>query len=85
MRRPGHRPTRSCSKPQRDLAGANTKTNFNLPGFGEVSLTAAAAQIKSIYEGLLAQGYNDYQARGGTPALSAEQKAVLPNFTKPLR
>jgi cytochrome c oxidase cbb3-type subunit II len=69
----------------RDLPGANMKTKFEMPGFGEVSLTAAAAGIKAIYQQLLDQGYNDYLARGGTPALSAAQKAVLPNFTRDLR
>jgi cytochrome c oxidase cbb3-type subunit II len=70
---------------QRDLAGANIKTKFDMPGFGEVSLTAARDAIKAIYDQLLAQGYNDYQARGGTPALSAQQRAVLPQFTRDLR
>jgi cytochrome c oxidase cbb3-type subunit II len=67
------------------LRGLNMNDTFTLPGYGELSLTAAADNIKTIYDQLLSQGYNDYQARGGTPAISPAQQAVLPDYIRELR
>ena len=80
---PDHRPVHARGHAR--LPGLNLNDKFTMSGFGEVSLTAARDGIKAIYDQLLNQGYNDYQARGGTPALSDAQKATLPEFTKDLR
>jgi hypothetical protein len=70
---------------ERVFRGLNQNVKFALPGVGEISLTGVRDGIKAIYDQLLAQGYNDYQARGGTPALSAEQMNALPQFIRELR
>lgn len=66
---------------KRDWAGLNANDSFVEPGLGEVSLKAAARDIKVIYDQLLASGWDDYVARGGTPVPPASQKAILPDST----
>jgi cytochrome c oxidase cbb3-type subunit 2 len=70
---------------RRDLAGLNDSDHFVLPGYGPVSLAAASADIKAIYEDLLNKGWSDYMARGGTPVPPASQKDSLPDVTEELR
>lgn len=70
---------------QRDLAGLNDKDHFKLPGYGEVSLAAAARDIRTIYEGMLNKAWVDYKTRGGTPTPPASQKDSLPDLTEQQR
>jgi cbb3-type cytochrome c oxidase subunit II len=70
---------------RRVLAGLNDADSFMLPGYGEVSIEAAARDIKTIYEGLLDEGWSDYLDRGGDPVPSADQKDALPELGQELR
>jgi cytochrome c oxidase cbb3-type subunit 2 len=70
---------------RRDLAGLSDSDHFTLPGYGEVSLAAAAHDIRAIYEDMLNQGWADYEARGGTPLPPASQKDSLPDVQGELR
>jgi cytochrome c oxidase cbb3-type subunit 2 len=70
---------------RRDLAGLNDTDHFNLPGYGEVSLAAAAHDIKAIYEDMLNKGWADYVAEGRTPTVDPAQKDSLPDLTGELR
>jgi cytochrome c oxidase cbb3-type subunit II len=70
---------------RRDLAGLNDRDHFVLPGYGEVSLAAAAHDIRVIYQGLLDRGWTDFTARGGSPVPPAAQKTTLPDLTEELR
>jgi cytochrome c oxidase cbb3-type subunit 2 len=70
---------------RRNMAGLNDKDSFMLPGYGEVSLAAAARDIRAIYQDLLDKGWADYQARGGEPVPDASQKDSLPDLTGELR
>jgi cytochrome c oxidase cbb3-type subunit II len=70
---------------RRDLAGLSDSDHFSLPGYGEVSLAAAARDIKAIYETMLSRGWTDYQARGGSPVPPASQRSALPDMTEELR
>ena len=64
---------------KRDWAGMNKDESWQLPGLGEVSLAAAARDIKAIYDDLLNSGWQDYIDRGGTPVPPAGQKDILPD------
>jgi cbb3-type cytochrome c oxidase subunit II len=70
---------------RRCLAGLNDADSFITPGYGEVSLAAAARDIRTIYEDLLDTGWADYVARGGDPIPPASQKDALPDLTEELR
>jgi mono/diheme cytochrome c family protein len=70
---------------QRELAGLSTTDTMMLPGYGEVSLDAAARDIKAIYEKRLDEAWADYKARGGTPVPPASQKDALPEIYEELR
>ncbi len=70
---------------QRNLAGLSTTDTMMLPGYGEVSLKAAARDIKAIYEKLLDQEWADFKARGGSPVPPASQKDTLPAMYEELR
>jgi cytochrome c oxidase cbb3-type subunit II len=65
---------------RRCFAGLNDSNSFDLPGFGTISLAATASGIKTIYDQLLNQGWNDYTARGGTPDVPITQKDIPPNL-----
>jgi cytochrome c oxidase cbb3-type subunit 2 len=69
----------------RCLYGMAEGDSIQVPNFGTLSLTTAAAGIKAIYEQLLNQGWADFQARGGTPVVPESQKAILPDLTRELR
>jgi hypothetical protein len=66
-------------------AGLNDSDSFDLPGYGEVSLQAAARDIKAIYDQLLDDGWGDYVKRGGDPVPPADQKDVPPELSQELR
>jgi mono/diheme cytochrome c family protein len=70
---------------RRGLAGLNDNDKFTLPGYGEVSLSAAARDIKTIYDSLLDAQYASYGQRGGEPAATDAQKAALPDFREEWR
>jgi cbb3-type cytochrome c oxidase subunit II len=70
---------------ERVLAGLRRDESFDMPGFGAISVEAAAADIKQRYEKLLDEAWKSYQDRGGSPIPPDSQKAALPDFTKELR
>ncbi len=70
---------------KREWAGMNDSDSFTVPGYGEVSLSAAARDIKAIYDNLLNQGWSDFTARGGHPVPPAEQKTAAPDLSREMR
>jgi cbb3-type cytochrome c oxidase subunit II len=63
----------------RDLAGMTATSSLEVPNFGTVSLETAAAAIKADYEQMLAKGWTDYEARGGSPIPPPSQRATVPD------
>ncbi len=66
-------------------AGMNMQDSFNVPGYGEVSLQKAAADIKAIYDEVLNAGYQYYQESGGQPAVPRSLIDVPPAIDRELR
>ncbi|MHB0867502.1 MAG: cbb3-type cytochrome c oxidase subunit II [Thermoleophilia bacterium] len=67
------------------LAGLNNSESFMLPGYGEISLEAAARDIKAIYDQFLNEGWNDFQKRDGEPTPPPEQKSAPTELKDGLR
>lgn len=70
---------------ERVFPGFNYDDKIMLPGYGEVSLSAGAAGIKSIYDDYLNTGWKDYPKRNGYPALPQSLKTVLPDTSTELQ
>ena len=70
---------------ERVFPGLNYDDQIPLQGYGTVSLQNGAAAIKAIYDKYLDQGFTDYAARDGYPALPQSLRTTLPDISGELR